>query len=541
MQGDVLATYLKERKAENNSGFYKIRPKEKPKTAEEGDVLYRTKETAPETVSVQNEHLQTVVSSADGAKVLKDLDNAIVEYENDTKTKEKTFLGNLAKVLGAKRHGSNSQYATFEAVNGKVFTIRLANHNAKTSTFDNHDESNGISIVVTAQGNNGITNDGNAHIVEFFYDAIKLRKADGKPLVEILKSIKQALYSGEYRDTTGLAIREEVNSDILSREGNGVVISKDTLQGMIERVNYIAEKLHLNNVEVVTDSNALGGKRKKVKGWYNPTTGKITIVIPNHSNIADIEQTLLHEAVAHRGLRDLFGKDFYTFLDNVYNNVTEETKAEIDVLANKYQGNTRIATEEYLAMLAENTEFEAARKTGWWQKVKGFFMDMLTKAGIKLSSPLTDNELRYILWRSYENLINNNTHDLISEAKDIAKQNELKVGNYAVVENNTPTTDSKDLFRKPTARDIYDEKVNRIVEANKNGVKTAANMAYEAYVDSMESLKAMQDAIAEERGRAIKSNEDAYTEENHLSSKNKIEMEALLLIIRLFKMCKKEN
>ena len=61
LQGDVLATYLKERKAENNSGFYKIRPKEKPKTAEEGDVLYRTKETAPETVSVQNEHLQTVV------------------------------------------------------------------------------------------------------------------------------------------------------------------------------------------------------------------------------------------------------------------------------------------------------------------------------------------------------------------------------------------------------------------------------------------------------------------------------------------------
>ena len=169
------------------------------------------KRTAPETVSVQDEHLQTVVSSADGAKVLKDLDNAINEYEKDIKTKEKTFLGRLAEVLNAKKHGSNSQYATFEAVNGKVFTIRLANHNAKVSTFDNHDENEGISIVVTAQDNNGVTNDGNAHLVEFFYDAIKLRKADGKPLVEILKSIKQALYSGEYKDNTGLAVREEVN------------------------------------------------------------------------------------------------------------------------------------------------------------------------------------------------------------------------------------------------------------------------------------------------------------------------------------------
>ena len=92
--------------------------------------------TAPETESVQDEHQPSVVSSAVGAKILKDQDNAIVEYENDTKTKEKTFLGNLAKVLGAKHDGSNSQYATFEAMNGEVFTIRLSYHNAKVSTFD---------------------------------------------------------------------------------------------------------------------------------------------------------------------------------------------------------------------------------------------------------------------------------------------------------------------------------------------------------------------------------------------------------------------
>ena len=176
---------------------------------------------APETASVQEEHQPTVVSSADGAKLLKDLDSAITEYENKS-GQSKTFLGDIAQVLGATKHGSNSQYATFEAVNGKVFTIRLANHNAKVSNFDNHGENEGISIVVTAQDNNGINNDGNAHVVEFFYDAIKLRKADGKPLVEILKSIKQALYSGEYKDTTGLAQAEEVNIEFL-RTADGVV------------------------------------------------------------------------------------------------------------------------------------------------------------------------------------------------------------------------------------------------------------------------------------------------------------------------------
>lgn len=198
---------------ENNTMWSVDVTPEMQESVMQGQTMFRMgkKETAPETASVQDEHQPTVVSSADGAKVLKDLDNAIKEYENKS-SHPKTLLGDVAKVLNAKKHGSNSQYATFEAMNGKVFTIRLANHNATVSTFDNHDESEGISIVVTAQDNNGITNDGNAHLVEFFYDAIKLRKADGKPLVEILKSIKQALYSGEYKDNTGLAEVQEVNS-----------------------------------------------------------------------------------------------------------------------------------------------------------------------------------------------------------------------------------------------------------------------------------------------------------------------------------------
>ena len=44
-------------------------------------VEFAKKRTAPETASVQQEHQPTVVSSADGAKVLKDLDSAITEYE----------------------------------------------------------------------------------------------------------------------------------------------------------------------------------------------------------------------------------------------------------------------------------------------------------------------------------------------------------------------------------------------------------------------------------------------------------------------------
>lgn len=167
---------------------------------------------ALETASVQNGHQPTVVSSASGAKVIKEIDNLIKELQN-VSNYPKTILGDIAKALGAKKYGSNSQYATFEAKNGVIVTIRLANHNAATSTFDNHGEDNGISIVISARDNTGMNNDGRTHVTEYYYDAIRLRKAEGKPLAEIVKSIKQSLYSGEYKDTTGLAQVEEVNPE----------------------------------------------------------------------------------------------------------------------------------------------------------------------------------------------------------------------------------------------------------------------------------------------------------------------------------------
>lgn len=154
----------------------------------------------------------TVISSIDGAKILNNLDKAIDRYNENPDNRPSTFIGDLASALGSSDKDKSSQYATFETKNGQVVTIRVSNHNATVSNFDNAGESNGISIVISRKPNEGITNDGDAHIVEFFYPDKALNKAEGKPLVEILKSIKQSLYSGEYKDTTGLAQREEVNA-----------------------------------------------------------------------------------------------------------------------------------------------------------------------------------------------------------------------------------------------------------------------------------------------------------------------------------------
>lgn len=204
-------------------------------------------------------------------------------------------------------------------------------------------------------------------------------------------------------------------------------------QRMADRAREVADILNLDNVEIVTDASTLKGRRAKAKGFYSRDNGKIVIVVPNHVDMADIEQTVLHEAVAHYGLRKLFGKNFDTFLYNVYNNASKEVREKITQLAAKHNWDFATATEEYLASLAEKTNFEDLNAS-WWDKIKSLFLKLLHSIGLKgfTGVSLTDNELRYILWRSYENLKNPGRYrSIIDEAKDITMQNELRVGNYS--------------------------------------------------------------------------------------------------------------
>lgn len=205
-------------------------------------------------------------------------------------------------------------------------------------------------------------------------------------------------------------------------------------KAMRSRVAELTERLHLDNVEVIENGTDLSGRKAKAKGWYDTKSGKIVISLSNHTSVADLERTLLHEAVAHHGLRGLFGKQFDTFLDNVFRNAEADIRAQIVDLAKRNGWDFRVATEEYLASLAENTNFEALENNwGWWQKIKQLFMDMLESIGWDYKGPeLSDNELRYLLWRSYENMVNPGRHrSILGMAEDIAKQNELKVGNYS--------------------------------------------------------------------------------------------------------------
>lgn len=276
------------------------------------------------------------------------------------------------------------------------------------------------------------------------------------------------LEENNYREGQGLQTDASVSlaNDPASRIAGATRRSRKQQQEYAARerrrmenaANRMVEKLGLDNVEIVTDASTLKGDKAKAKGFYSPSTGKITIVLPNHVSVFDVEQTILHEAVAHYGLRRLFGDNFDTFLDNVYNNASAEIRERINKLAKKYNGNYRTATEEYLASLAEKTDFENAVNSGWFNKIKAFFLKMLSKAGINIPE-LTDNELRYILWRSYENLAHpGHYRNVFDTAADVAKQNELKVGNYAESKLAPDVAAENDvLFRTSSVEDLLED------------------------------------------------------------------------------------
>lgn len=244
-------------------------------------------------------------------------------------------------------------------------------------------------------------------------------------------------------------------------------------QRMADRIKELAERMHLDNVEILTDASQLEGKRAKAKGFYNKRTGKITIVLSNHVSSVDAELTLLHEAVGHYGLRQLFGAQFNTFLDNVYESADEGIRRRISEMAAKNGWDFRTATEEYLAGLAEDKEFEAIRHDStfstWFHRVKSLFLDMLEKIGFegfrdRTGIVLTDNELRYILWRSYMNLAEPGLYrSILGEAADVAKQAELKVGNYA------PTAAEVAMASESTTTELFNDIFNEQLDGYISG------------------------------------------------------------------------
>lgn len=250
-------------------------------------------------------------------------------------------------------------------------------------------------------------------------------------------SIRKTKPFSEYRSVDFIE-EERPDSDVrfrsIGEKGAANLNKAETIESSINdwssKFNTPVKVIHDVDDITDTDENMLARKRDS-KGWYDTSTGEIVIVSPNSTSVGDAQRTFLHEVVGHHGLRELFGDDFDTFLDNVYRNANEDIRKNIIDRTKGNPLNLREATEEYIAELAERG-FDNKAERSLWEKIKDSFLDMLRKAGISLDFKLSDNDLRYILWRSYKNLEQGNLMDV---AEDIVMRNRLGLNNINLNEN----------------------------------------------------------------------------------------------------------
>ncbi len=364
---------------------------------------------------------QAVPNSGAKLSMVQELTNKIEKLSEDISEKGEMgaheFLFNVAKAFGLE--GNNLNKSFYKDL-GNSIGIRISDHYANADNItkkNSNDEVYGLVVKLSPQR---FKSKSDANYLEYVYYPDKLT---GERQREIVEGLNKFLQTGDYMQ---LPAPDRVNR---SGKFDVLIDGRETSPtAKHQAANDLARQMHVEGeVEVVTSTDGLTGRQAKAKGWYDVRTGRVTIVLPNNKNAADVRETVFHEVVAHKGLRNLVGEEhFNTFLDNVYNNAEEGIKQTIDEMAEKkYDGDKRKATEEYMAHLAEDGEYVKPENQGFFAKVRDFLTDLLRKVGIKLGFKLTDNDLRYILWRSWKGLAERDGGSVFEKAEDVKMQHEL--------------------------------------------------------------------------------------------------------------------
>ena len=225
------------------------------------------------------------------------------------------------------------------------------------------------------------------------------------------------------------------------------------------RVEKLSADLH-TPIRVISDQSEIDNlptrRERRAKGWWSSDDNGVVVVLPNNVNVADVDNTVVHEVVGHKGLRALIGAErFDDFLGEVYNHASNPIRKTIDKMTDdmvnaeadrlrvrksiaheragedvntnyytdmaearleaeqKREQFRKEATEEYMSDLGGRIGSEGFEKMSrdeltLWGKIKAKVQQFLDKflQGLKIAKSirLNDKDLSYILYKSWKNL-----------------------------------------------------------------------------------------------------------------------------------------
>ena len=308
-------------------------------------------------------------------------------------------------------------------------------------------------------------------------------------------------------------INRKDDKNVRFRSASDSLMETSSKFSQVAAIDELASSLHIpihiiRDINDITDEDKDTQRKKRgSKGWYDMETGEVYLVLPNAENIADAQATVLHEVVAHKGLRGLLGEKFDDMMDSVYRNLPEDVRRKVTRAGlSRYGGDFRIATEEYLASVAENGVSEPSI----WQKIKSAIRGFFRSLGIDLR--MRDEDIAYMLWKSKNRLEKGDS--LVTIIHKVAKDGNMRdtllfrdplVHGGTIL--NTPSEDRRTMIRT--------------IGAVSEGARSFSAMTREfykrfreGYQDQKIHIRDFQKAVEKETGHKVKDYEDAYIYEN---------------------------
>jgi antitoxin component YwqK of YwqJK toxin-antitoxin module len=378
--------------------------------------------------------LDTVFASA---KTIEDVRKAAWSWSIQSQT---DFVGNLffpsqkytnfalelavmfkSQTMATQRAKFNELYDKLQGVGGDMFS--------ETELLPFRDAVEKIYNVKLNKELGHVTNDG-SHVLEVGSELGEERERGG---TRGTRGDEQATSGARSADN-----REGVAGD--NRQGTSNRQTKEEMSEKRAIAEGVTKKLNIDiefveNPDELPDSEIKARRAiqegEKVGGWYNPKTNKAYLYIPNVTTANEVEKTILHEVVAHKGLRGLLGKEqFNALCDSVWQQMTGKERLywteyvlgvktgqahPLDIArAIGSQANRRAAADEFMANMAENG---IENKTAW-QKIVEFVKDALRKMGF--GKAFTDRELiekdiKKLLSKSYKRQTRNKENSITNE------------------------------------------------------------------------------------------------------------------------------
>lgn len=205
------------------------------------------------------EHAAKVQQKREKAKEA--LANVAKTYKNTTDSKG--FISDLSNSLGLTRGSTGSGYGSFETPNGKVFTIRVSNHNINAANVG--DEPVESIVIKTKRSPNRFHAEDGKFANEYVYFKEDIRKAPAGTLSAIAESISDLLDTGEYHDKTGLA--KDNHSPETAPDGGMKFRDGDMgLDETITQMKIAASQANADNWQAKQEAmKAIGGNLNKLR------------------------------------------------------------------------------------------------------------------------------------------------------------------------------------------------------------------------------------------------------------------------------------